>query len=148
MIAPMLAGVVYFSVLPDYVFLLNDLNIRRVYYHSFWAETGTGDNILYHDCHCLAGLSSFANAFKMVVFGSNRPGPKDNGLLIQNRNRVGKRFRELWVPKGGKIRLVIGQVMDDKPPISAWVPIDDFLAGTVPSDYPVVRYTQVERDLQ
>lgn len=147
MIAPMLAGVVYFSILPDFVSLLNDLNVKRVYFHSFWAEICTGSDSLYYDCHCLAGLTTFANAFKMVANGGGVISVGNNDQLIANRSLVGREFWKLWKPGKGKIRLIVGQVIDDRPPRSAWVPVDDFLVGTVPSDYPVVRYTQVERDL-
>ena len=83
----------------------------------------------------------------MVVNGGSQPST-DNKYLTANRSLVGRRFRELWASgKSGRIRLLVGQVMDDRPPISAWVSVDDFLAGTVPSDYPVVCYTQVEKDV-
>jgi len=140
MIAPMLAGVVYFSILPDYVALLNDLNIKRVFFYSFWAETGNGPETRYHDCHCLAGLTSFANAFKMVVNGDGVSSVDNNSQLTTNRGLVGRKFWDLWKPGKGKIRLIVGQVIDDRPPRSAWVPVEDFLAGTVPSDYALVRY--------
>jgi len=49
----------------------------------------------------------------------------------------------MWKPeKGSRIRLIVGQVIDDRPPRSAWVPIDDFLAGKIPAEFPVVRYVQ------
>jgi len=145
MIAPMLAGVVYLSVVKDFVQVLNDCNVKRVYFHSFWAKKDAETGSPYYDCHCLAGLTSFANAFKMVVNGGSHPSP-DSKWLTANRSLAGKRFQDLWMSnKSGRIRLLVGQVMDDRPPVSAWVPIDDFLAGTVPSDYPVVCYTQVER---
>lgn len=139
MIAPMLAGVVYLSALPDFVRLLRDCNIRRVFFHSFWAEVGS---CAYVDCHCFAGLTSFANAFKMVVNGQEVEDPR-GGDLTKNRNLVGAQLRTLWNPgKGDRIRLIVGQVIDDRPPRSAWVPIDDFLAYRIPADFPVVRYIE------
>lgn len=142
MIAPMLAGVVYFSVLSDFVRLLHDCNVKRVYFHSFWAGVSIDH---YADCHCLAGLTSFANAFKLVVNGVTHL-ETDPEQITANRNIVGAQFRKLWSPeKGGRIRLIVGQVIDDRPPQSAWVPMDDFLAGKIPADFPVVRYTQGEK---
>lgn len=147
MIAPMLAGVVYFSMLPDFVQLLRDCNVKRVYFHSFWAkvkvDTPPNEYELV-DIHCLAGLTSFANAFKMVVNGSGSS-DTDNAKLCANRNTIGKAFRNAWQPgKGERIRLITGQVVDNRPPQSAWVPIDDFLAGTNPTVYSVVYYAQGE----
>jgi hypothetical protein len=147
MIAPMLAGVVYFSMLSDFAQLLHDCNVKRVYFHSFWAKVKTGtppDTCELIDLHCLAGLTSFANAFKMVVNGSG-VSDADDAKLTANRDLIGKAFRRAWQPgKGERIRLIIGQVIDDRPPQSAWVPIGDFLAGTKPTEFPIVDYSLVE----
>lgn len=148
MIAPMLSGVVYFGVLSDFVRLLHDCNVNRVYFHSFWAERETEKGLVYNDCHCLAGLTAFANAFKIVVNGGVLYETSNIAQLVANRNLVGKEFRKQWKPdRGGDVRLIVGQVIDDRPPQSAWVPIDAFLAGYVaaPNDYPVVRYEVQER---
>lgn len=147
MIAPMLAGVVYFSMLSDFVRLLHDANVKRAYFHSFWAKVKAdtppnGWELV--DLHCIAGLTSFANAFKVVVNGSG-VSDTDSAKLTANRNLVGSAFRKAWQPgRGERIRLIIGQVIDNRPPRSAWVPIDDFLAGTEPTEFPVVCYIQGE----
>jgi len=151
-IAPMLCGVVYFNLLSDFVLILKDCNVRRVYLHSFWAKVPrdeTEDHPMsdqgfrYVDCHCLAGLTSFANAFKIVVRGGVLQEP-DNTQVVRNRNLVGGEFRKLWKPgKGEKIRLLIGQVIDHRPPPSTWVPLHDFLAGETSGEFPVLDYTGV-----
>lgn len=143
MIAPMLAGVVYFSMLSDFAQLLCDCNVKRVYFHSFWAKVKAdtppnGYELV--DLHCIAGLTSFANAFKVVVNGSS-VSDTDSAKLTANRNLIGRAFRKAWQPgKGERIRLIIGQVVDNRPPRSVWVPIDDFLAGTEPTKISVVNY--------
>jgi hypothetical protein len=78
----------------------------------------------------------------MVVNGAGLLDP-DPKIITSNRNLVGGQFRKLWRPeKGDRIRLIAGQVIDDRPPQSVWVPIDDFLVGTVPAEFPVVRYIE------
>lgn len=147
MIAPMLAGVVYFAGLSQFVQLLRDCNVKRVYFHSFWAKVKADTPPDWYelvDLHCLAGLTSFANAFKMVVSGDGAL-ETDSVRLTANRNRIGKAFRNAWQPgKGERVRLITGQVIDDRPPQSAWVPVDYFLAGTIPTEFFVVDYIQAE----
>jgi len=144
----MLTSVVYFKSVSNFVELLHDLNVRRVYFHSFWAQKQcsrfprhqqTPEEFKYNDCHCLAGLTSFANTFKLVVNGGEVSKPNIVQITV-NQKLVGREFRNRWMSQDRKVRLVFGQVIDDRPPQSAWVPIDDFIAGVIPKDFPVVDY--------
>ena len=143
MIAPMLAGVVYFYRFYDLMKVLERLNVTTLYIHSYWAQLADdGNQFAYVDCHCIAGLTSFANAFKIVVTG-RQTAITDDPVLVDNMRTVRKHIIEVWRGEPGRrLNLIVGQVIDTHPPRSAWVDMDSFIKGDLPGGFPAIDYRE------
>lgn len=142
MIARLTYPILYLYTLVDFVQVIRRFCVETVYEYSFMAsvepDEGEPEPAL-QDCHVLTALTSTGNAFCLVVFG-------DGTAMKANRTLVAKTFLTRWKQlldsKDRPMRVVLGQIQGEKPPLSAWVNMSDFLGCVPPGVFTVEDYFQ------